>query len=132
MSNAATLVEHCNWVQNHSTAAVKDCFLLLVFTFVTNPTGRCVCIYSPQRDEEHGDSLRTGQTQVTVTSDHRVAASHRGDEKLAKDFIVGDIIYCGCREQRIERTPAMLLPTCCIGIRAGGTIPGALGGHFGR
>ena len=27
-------------------------------------------------------------------------------------------------------TPAMLVSTCCIDTRAGGTIPGALGGHL--
>ena len=27
-------------------------------------------------------------------------------------------------------TPALLVSTCCIDIRAGGTIPGALGGHL--
>ena len=44
---------------------------------------------------------------------------------------VADAEESVCVGQRCS-TPAMLLPTCCIDIRAGGTIPGALGGHFGH
>ena len=55
----------------------------------------------------------------------------------AVDEVAGDVNGIveaerfGSTGQRCS-TPAMLLPTCCIGIRAGGTIPGALGGRFGH
>jgi hypothetical protein len=52
-------------------------------------------------------TVRTKQTEITVTSDHRVITyspqTGRRVEKFAQDLIVGDIVYCGSFQQRITK-----------------------------
>ncbi|CAE8588808.1 unnamed protein product, partial [Polarella glacialis] len=53
-------------------------------------------------------ALRTAQAELTITFDHRVVVPRSGTaetigEKLAKDLVLGDVVLCGTRRQKLTK-----------------------------